>query len=259
MNRIKGMNAIITGASSGIGMACAELFASQRANLFLVARRLDRLQDLKTKLQKQYTVSVDIRKLDVRNRDDVRAFAQELQQSSYIVDILINNAGLSSGLANLHEGDFEDWDRMIETNIKGLLNVSRCIIPLMVKSQGGHIVNLGSIAGYQVYPGGNVYNATKYATRALSQAMNIDLLGTEIRVSCISPGAVQTEFSEVRFHGDKQRAEQVYVGYTPLQAQDIAEAILFVINAPQHVNIQEMIIMPTAQRSVNHWHRETNR
>ncbi len=255
MNRIGGKLILITGASSGIGRACAEKCAASGANLVLAARRLERLEALKKELAERHGVSIHLRRLDVRDRGEVEKFSRELQDQALSPDILINNAGLSAGLEPLQEGNFEDWDRMIDTNIKGLLNVSRFILPMMVARNSGHVVNVGSIAGYQVYPGGNVYNATKYAVRALTEAMNVDLLGTNVRVSCVSPGAVQTEFSEVRFHGDRERAAKVYRGYTPLSAEDIAEAVLFMINAPAHVNILDMVILPTAQRNVYCWHR----
>lgn len=255
MNRIEGKNVVITGASSGIGRACAVLFASYDVNLILIARRIDQLKALKEELEAKRSVSVVERALDVRDRNAIEKFADELKSLSLRPDILINNAGLSAGLDKIHEGNFEDWDRMIDTNIKGLLNVSRCLIPMMVEHNSGHVVNIGSIAGYQVYPRGNVYNATKFAVRALTEGMNADLLGTRIRVSSVSPGAVHTEFSQVRFHGDKQRADAVYQGYTALCAEDIAEAVLFVVNAPDHVNVQEIVIMPTAQRNVYCWDR----
>ncbi len=256
MNRIKGKQVVVTGASSGIGRACAEKCASAGADVVLVARRLERLEALRAALEKEHGVSVHVRQLDVRDRVEVEKFSEELVSLSLQPDILINNAGLSSGLDKLQEGDFEDWDRMIDTNIRGLLNVSRFLIPMMVARNSGHIVNVGSVAGHQVYPGGNVYNATKFAVRALTEAMNVDLLGTKVRVSSVSPGAVQTEFSDVRFHGDKRRAEKVYKGYLPLTAEDIAEAVFFMVNAPEHVNILEMVVLPTAQRNVYCWHRE---
>lgn len=256
MNRIKGKNVIVTGASSGIGQACAERCAAAGAHLVLAARRLDRLETLKKDLEKRHGVSVFIRRLDVRDRAAVERFSGELEALSIHPDILINNAGLASGLDRLQEGDFEDWDRMIDTNIKGLLNVSRFLIPRMAARNSGHVVNVGSLAGHQVYPRGNVYNATKFAVRALTEGMSVDLLGTNVRVSCVSPGAAQTEFSEVRFHGDRERAGKVYEGYAPLTAEDIAEAVFFIINAPEHVNILEMVVLPTAQRNVYCWHRE---
>jgi serine 3-dehydrogenase len=256
MDVIRGKTALVTGASSGIGRACAEMLASEGARLVLVARRLERLEELRAKIGAVNGHEALIRHLDVRDRDDVLKFSGELKGLGISPDILINNAGLSSGLDKLHEGDFEDWDKMIDTNVKGLLNVSRAMIPLMVERGSGHIVNIGSVAGHQVYPGGNVYNATKFAVRALTEGMSIDLLGTRVRVSCVSPGAVQTEFSEVRFHGDRDRAEKVYKGYKPLGAEDIAEAIRYVLKTPEHVNILELVILPTAQRNVYCWDRE---
>jgi serine 3-dehydrogenase len=255
MDRIKGKTAVVTGASSGIGRACAEAFADRGVNLVLAARRLEMIDELREKLSGR-GISVRIRRLDVREREDVLKFATELKSDGICPDILINNAGLSAGLDKLHEGDFDDWDRMIDTNVKGLLNVSRGLIPLMVERNAGHIVNIGSLAGHQVYPGGNVYNATKFAVRALTEGMSIDLLGTKVRVSCVSPGAVHTEFSEVRFHGDRKRAEKVYQGYEPLTAADVADAILYVVNTPEHVNILELLMLPTAQRNVYCWHKE---
>lgn len=255
MDRIKGKTVLITGASSGIGLACAEAFAQRDASLVLAARRLERLEELRGKLSRR-SISVRIRRLDVRDRDDVLEFAAELKKDGICPDILVNNAGLSAGLDKLHEGDFEDWDRMIDTNVKGLLNVSRAVIPMMVERNAGHVVNIGSMAGRQVYPGGNVYNATKFAVRALTEGMSVDLLGTKVRVSCVSPGAVHTEFSEVRFHGDRERAAKVYQGYEPLTAADVADAVLYVTNAPERVNVLELLILPTAQRNVYCWQKE---
>ncbi len=255
MDRIKGKTVLITGASSGIGLACAEAFAQRDASLVLAARRLERLEELRGKLSRR-NISVRIRRLDVRDRDDVLEFAAELKKDGICPDILVNNAGLSAGLDKLHEGDFEDWDRMIDTNVKGLLNVSRAVIPMMVERNAGHVVNIGSMAGRQVYPGGNVYNATKFAVRALTEGMSVDLLGTKVRVSCVSPGAVHTEFSEVRFHGDRERAVKVYQGYEPLTAADVADAVLYVTNAPERVNVLELLILPTAQRNVYCWQKE---
>lgn len=250
INRIQGKNIIITGASSGIGQACAVKCAAYKANLILAARRLDRLITLKKELEGDNGISVSVHRLDVCSRTDVENFSEEIKAGGFHPDVLINNAGLAVGLDKLHEGKAEDWERMIETNIKGLLYVSQAIIPIMVSRNRGHIVNVGSIAGYQVYPAGNVYNATKFAVRALSEGMNIDLMGTDIRVSCINPGAVNTEFSEVRFHGDRQKADKVYNGYMPLTADDIADAILYIMNTPEHVNVQNLTVTPTAQRNV---------
>ena len=254
MNRINGKTVLVTGASAGIGEACARKFAEQGARLILAARRLDRLEALASSLQKEHGVGVSCHELDVRERDSVKAFAAALEGSD--IDILINNAGLASGLAKLHEGDYDDWDRMIDTNVKGLLNVSREIIPRMVARDSGHIINIGSIAGHIVYPQGNVYNATKFAVKALSEGMNIDLVGTNVRVSSVDPGMADTEFSLVRFRGDADRAKTVYKGFDPLTGDDIAEAVVFVANAPQHVSIVDLVILPTAQRSPYVLHRD---
>lgn len=249
MNRIQRKLALITGASSGIGEACARLFAANGVHLVLVARRADRLQRLKEALESENDVQVLTSATDVRNRKAVLTLCEELEAKEMVPDILVNNAGLSRGLCKIFEGRHEDWDEMIDTNVKGLLNVSRAIVPMMVTRNRGHIVNIGSIAGRVVYPGGNVYNATKFAVRALNEAMSIDLVGTMVRVSSIDPGATETEFSEVRFRGDKQRAKAVYEGFEPLRADDIADAVLYIVNTPPHVNVAELVIMPTAQRS----------
>lgn len=249
-NRIQGKRILITGASAGIGQACAARFAAAGADLVLVARRYERLQELKSVLAEKNRVQIDCFPLDVRERQKVKDFVASLQENGLLPQILINNAGLAAGLSYLQEGNCEDWDRMIDTNIKGLLNVSRFLAPLMIAAGTGHIVNVGSLAGYQVYPKGNVYNATKFAVRALSEGMNIDFSGTGIRVSMVSPGAVWTEFSEVRFHGDRDAAAKVYAGYQPLSADDVAEAVFFIINAPAHVNVQNILLTPMAQRNV---------
>lgn len=231
INRLQGKTAFITGASSGIGYACAENLAALGVHLILVARRLSRLEQLQKKIKKHYPhLLVQIKKLDVCNRRAVLHYVKTLIRQHCIPDIVINNAGLAAGLAPLQEGDFTDWDRMIDTNVKGLLNISRALIPLMIKRRRGHIINLGSIAGHEVYPRGNVYNATKFAVRALTEGMNIDLVTTPIKVSSIDPGMVETEFSLVRFHGDKKRAAKVYQALVPLGAQDIAEAVVFMLN-----------------------------
>jgi 3-hydroxy acid dehydrogenase/malonic semialdehyde reductase len=249
MNRIDDKWVLITGASAGIGEACAKRFAAEGANLILLARRLDRLQRLEETLSKEGGKAVYAYQVDVRDRNAVAEFAKGLEQKGTIPDVLVNNAGLSRGLNKFFEGRHEDWDEMIDTNVKGLLNVTKAIAPMFVARNSGHIVNIGSVAGHMVYPGGNVYNATKFAVRALSEAMAIDLVGTRIRVSSIDPGATETEFSEVRFHGDKQRAKAVYEGFQPLVADDIADAVLYVVNAPEHVNVAKMIILPTDQRN----------
>ncbi len=256
MNRVKGKTVLITGASSGIGLSCANIFASQGAKLVLLARREKRLEKVKKKLEEDYKVEVRIFQVDVCNREDVINWSEKLEKEGIEPDVLINNAGLASGLSKLHEGDFADWDRMIDTNLKGFLNISRVILPKMVEKNSGHVVNIGSIAGHMVYPAGNVYCATKFAVRALNEAMNIDLYGTNVKVSSIDPGAVETEFSRVRFKGDLKRAEKVYEGFTPLKAEDIADAVFYVVNTPEHVNIQDLVIMPTAQRNPYLLYRE---
>ncbi|HUL02968.1 MAG TPA: SDR family NAD(P)-dependent oxidoreductase [Gemmatimonadales bacterium] len=260
MTRIAGTLALITGASSGIGAACARRFAAQGARLVLWARRVDRLETLAAELRKAHGTEVGIAEVDVRDREAVLEAGRALVESGGgrggkgdaggVPDILLNNAGLASGLSKLQEGDFEDWDKMIDTNIKGVLNVSRSLLPHMVTRGTGHVVNIGSTAGHMVYPGGNVYNATKYALRALNEGMNLDVAGTAIRVSSVDPGFVETEFSEVRFHGDKAQAKAVYRGFTPLSADDVADAIAYVVNLPPHVNILDLVMMPTAQRNI---------
>lgn len=249
--KMKGKTVLVSGASSGIGEASARIYAKNGANLILTARRKDRLENLKNELGKEYKINADIFVFDVRDKAAVFDFAKKLEEMNLIPDIFLNNAGLAKGMDPIYAGDTDDWDTMIDTNIKGFLYMARSVIPLMVKKNTGHIVNLGSIAGHQVYPQGNVYNATKFAVRALTQATNIDLLKTNIRVSVIEPGAVETEFSDVRFDGDKSKADNVYKGYKPLSAEDIAEIIYFMTSLPEHINIQNLLVTPTAQRSVN--------
>jgi len=250
MTRIKGKLILVTGASSGIGEACARRFAGEGANLVLWARRADRLERVAAELGAAHRVSLSVAVVDVRDRAAVNRAADALVRADRVPDVLINNAGLASGMAKIQDGDPDDWDRMIDTNVKGLLNVTRAILPHMLTRRRGHIVNLGSTAGHMTYPMGNVYNATKFGVRALTEGMNLDVQGTPIRVSAVDPGFVETEFSEVRFHGDKERAKAVYQGFTPLSADDVADAIAYVVNLPEHVNILDLVIMPTAQRNV---------
>lgn len=238
---------LITGASAGIGKACAETFAREGSHLILAARRREKLESLAKELAEQYGIRTLTLELDVRQRESVNQIFAELPAEWAEIDILINNAGLSRGLDKLQEGYYLDWDEMIDTNIKGLLWVSRAIMPGMVQRDRGQVINIGSIAGRQVYGGGNVYCATKYAVRALSQGMRIDLLGTNVRCSTVDPGMVETEFSEVRFRGDTERAEPVYKNFPPLKADDIAETVLFCASRPPHVNIQEVLVMPQDQ------------
>jgi NADP-dependent 3-hydroxy acid dehydrogenase YdfG len=251
-NTLKNMTktVFITGASSGIGQACAEVLAKEGYNLLLCARRLNRLDILKDKLNSIYPhIKIHTFELDVRDSEQVQNQINGLPEEWKTIHVLINNAGLSQGLDPIQDGDIGDWDRMIDTNVKGLLYVSKAVIPLLDTANGAHIVNLGSIAGKEVYPNGNVYCASKHAVDALTKAMRIDLLSKGIKVTSIDPGMVETEFSEVRFHGDKERAKSVYAGVQPLTGTDIAETILFVITRPAHVNINDLLIMPTAQAS----------
>jgi 3-hydroxy acid dehydrogenase / malonic semialdehyde reductase len=240
----------ITGASSGIGESCARAFADLGARVLLCARRLDRVQALAAELITKHGANAAFAfQLDVRNQPAVEKAVRELPPEWQEIEVLVNNAGLSRGLDKVHEGLLRDWEEMIDTNIKGLLYISRAVMPGMVQRDNGHIINIGSLAGVEVYPGGNVYCATKHAVRALSTGMRMDLLGTAIRVTNIQPGMVETEFSAVRFHGDQNRADRVYENLQPLSPEDIAEIIVFAATRPPHVDIAEMTIMPTAQAS----------
>lgn len=247
---MKGSLALITGASAGIGAATARRFAAVGANLVLWARREDRLIQLASDLHEAHRVDVHTACVDVRDRAGVNSAAAQLIRDIGTPDLLLNNAGLASGLSFLQDGDHEDWDRMIDTNLKGLLYVTRAILPAMVQRGTGHVINIGSTAGHQVYPKGNVYNATKFGVKALTEGMNLDVAGTGIRVSSVDPGFVETEFSVVRFHGDAERAEGVYQGFTPLSGDDVADVVLFVATRPAHVNLHDVVLLPTAQRNV---------
>jgi NADP-dependent 3-hydroxy acid dehydrogenase YdfG len=239
--------ALITGATSGIGEACANVFARERYDLILTGRRIDRLEKLAAHLKEEYNVNVTLLQFDVRDRDEVVKQLAALPDECKKVNVLINNAGLSQGLEPFQQGSFDDWDTMIDTNVKGLLYVSKVVSNWMITNGFGHIINIGSIAGKDVYANGNVYCASKFAVDALNKGMRIDLLPYGIKVTAIHPGAVETEFSEVRFKGDKARAKKVYEGFDPLLAEDIAETIWFAASRPAHVNINEMTVMPTAQ------------
>ncbi len=256
MAKIKDKVVFITGASSGIGMACARQFAEEGVNLLLCARRLDLLNQLAMQLQHEYSVDVHTFALDVRQRVHVSETIKQLPVKWKNIDILINNAGLAAGLDLIHEGNIQDWEDMIDTNIKGLLYVTREVLPQMVARNSGHIINIGSIAGHQVYPRGAVYSATKQAVNALSNGLRMDLFGTKIRVSTVDPGAVETNFSAVRFKGDTQRAAAVYEGMEPLKPEDIADTVMYCATRPPHVNISEVIIMPTAQAAATMVYRE---
>ncbi len=249
MNRIRGKTAIVTGATAGIGEACARALAAMGVRLVLTGRRSERLQTLAREIGRAGEPEPVTATFDVRDRSAVRNFVARLEREGVAPDILVNNAGLARGLNTVQEGSHEDWDEMIDTNLKGLLNMMRAILPGMVERDSGHVVNLGSIAGYVVYPQGAVYCATKFGVRAISQGANIDLLGTRVRMSSVDPGMVETEFSLVRFRGDEERARTVYEGVDPLKAEDIADAVCYVLNTPPHVNVQQMLIMPTVQRS----------
>lgn len=240
---------LITGASAGIGKATALHLAKHNdCNLILFARRMERLLNLKKIIESiNINCSVYCVQVDVRNSEDVKNCFLNLPQQWQSIDILINNAGLSQGLDAIQDGLIEDWDRMIDTNIKGLLYVTKACLPYLRKSKEAQIINIGSIAGKEVYPKGNVYNATKHAVDALNKAMRIDLIKENIKVTAIHPGMVETEFSEVRFKGDTERAKKVYQDFQPLMPEDIANIINFIINLPKHVNINDLLVMPLAQ------------
>ncbi len=255
MGLLKKKTAIITGASAGIGRACAVAFAREGASLILTARRTDRLERLSASLKRRHGTRALVLALDVRDRKAVEEAVQALGRPWSGIDILVNNAGLSRGLDPLHRGATNDWEEMIDTNLKGLLYVTRAVLPGMVRRKRGHVVNLGSVAGHEVYPGGNVYCATKHAVDAVTKGLLMDLVDTPIRVSTVDPGLVETEFSVVRFHGDRERAKAPYQGVKPLKGRDVAEAILFCVTRPPHVNVHEVRIMPTAQASTLIVHR----
>lgn len=254
MQRLSNKIALITGASSGIGTACAYALAEQGAKVILSARRIDRLEQLAQDIQHKFQLDCYILPLDVSDKNQVSTQLAALPSEWRAIDLLINNAGLALDTEPLHTGIVDHWDTMIDTNVKGLLYVSRAIIPGMLERNSGHVVNIGSIAGHECYPNGNVYAATKYAVRALSKSMRLDLLGSPLRVTEIAPGAVETEFSEVRWK-DKQRAKAFYQDFEPLLAEDIADAVLYCVTRPQRVDIESMVVMPTVQASANHLHR----
>ena len=239
--------AIITGASSGIGMATAIVLARNGINLILCGRRQDRLDGLKSELDS--FCNIHTLNFDVRDKKEVFSKIESIPDAFSTIDILINNAGNAHGLDSIQDGNLEDWEAMIDINVKGLLYVSKAILPKMLQKESGHIINIGSTAGKEVYPRGNVYCASKYAVDAINQGMRIDLNGKGIKVGAINPGMVATEFSEVRFKGDSQKATKVYQGVTPLQAQDIAEIIWFTVTRPAHVNIADLTVMALDQAS----------
>lgn len=256
MKNFKNKIVLITGASSGIGEACAEIFAQQGAKLILCARRKERIENLAIRFFKKYATKCYLMNLDIRNRKAVQANITNLPKNWQAIEVLINNAGLAAGLDKIQAADLDDWDCMIDTNIKGLLYMSHAVLPNMVKRNRGHIINIGSIAGHEVYTNGGVYCSTKHAVFALTKGLKLDLLGTKIRVSSVDPGMVETEFSEVRFKGDKERAKKVYTGLKPLSASDVADAVYYCASCPEHVNILEVIVLPTAQSAATAVHRQ---
>jgi 3-hydroxy acid dehydrogenase / malonic semialdehyde reductase len=255
---LHGKVAFITGASSGIGAACAEGFARAGARLLLAARRNDRLQEMVSDLRSAGAEDVHTVALDVRDKSQVQTVVDGLPSSWQAIDILINNAGLSRGLEKVYEGKIDDWEEMIDTNVKGLLYVTRAVVPGMVQRGAGHVVNLGSTAGHMTYPNGAVYCATKAAENRVSEGLREDLLGTPVRVTTVDPGMVETEFSKVRFHGDEGRAAKVYQGLTPLQPEDIADAILWAVTRPAHVNIAQVLLTSVDQANSLLFNRRTS-
>jgi 3-hydroxy acid dehydrogenase/malonic semialdehyde reductase len=256
LNPLKDRIVLVTGASAGIGEAVAVAFAEQGARLILAARRVERLKTLAASLKDRFDTPSYLLRLDVTQASDVAQAIASLPKEWKNMDVLVNNAGLGRGLDKLHEGQIKDWEEMIDTNIKGLLYVSRAVIPGMVERRSGHIINMGSAAGHEVYPGGNVYCATKYAVAALTKGMQLELVDTPIRVTTIDPGLVETEFSLIRFHGDTERAKKPYENIQPLTGRDIAEIVVFAATRPAHVNINEVIVMATHQASTMVIHRE---
>lgn len=244
---LQGKTVCITGASDGIGAACAREFAAHGARLLLCSRTLGNVQRLADELTSQYGISTHAFALDVRQRQQVSDALEKLPPQWHAIDILINNAGLALGLEAFQEGDLDDWDQMIDTNVKGLLYVTRKIVPGMIERGSGHIINIGSLAGRYAYPGAAVYCATKAAVRTLTDGLRMDLVDTPLRVTDLQPGMTETNFSKVRFHGDEERAGQVYRDIDPLQASDVAETALFIATRPPHVQIQEVLITCTSQ------------
>lgn len=251
MNKI----ALITGATSGIGKATALLLAENNFDLIITGRRIDKLVALTKEIKEKCKIEVLPLSFDVRDYTEVTKYLGNLPTAWKSIDVLVNNAGLAVGTSSIDKGELDDWNRMIDTNIKGLLHVSKVIMPLMIARKKGHILNIASIAGKEVYLNGNVYCATKHAVDALSQAMRIDLLPHNIKVTNIAPGMIDTEFSVVRYKGDQQKADEVYKNMEPLVAPDIAEIILFAIQRPAHVTLNDIVIMPTAQANTSHLKR----
>ena len=256
MSTLRGRWALVTGATSGFGEAIAHALARAGASVAITGRREHRLANVAEEIRSRHQVSVSPLVFDVRDRAAVsHALSREEKLLSHL-EVVVNNAGLALALDPVSTGDPDDWDQMIDTNVKGLLYMTRAVVPHMVARNSGHVINIGSIAGHWTYPKGAVYNATKAGVRSITEGLNMDLLGTSVRVSSVDPGMAETEFSDVRFDGDGGRAKDVYKGVKPLSAEDVADVILYVANLPEHVNILDVVMMPTAQRSATLVHRE---
>lgn len=247
---------LVTGATSGIGEATAHLFAENGWNVIVTGRRLSRLESLKEEIFEKCNNEITILNFDVRNRGEVEEALNSLDIDSNPIDVLVNNAGLSLGLEDFNEASVDEWEQMIDTNVKGLLYVSRLISNYMIKRQSGHIINIGSVAGYNVYPKGHVYCASKFAVRAITEGMREDLAQHKVKVSSLNPGMVDTEFSIVRFRGNEDKAEQVYKGFEPLHSRDVADTLFYMANLPEHVNLAEVLILPKAQSNAYFTHKE---
>ena len=256
MKKLEGKITLITGATSGIGEACAIELAKEGAKIILTGRRSNLLEKLEEKIKSEIGVDVLSIKLNVKSSVEVEQTFIALPEEWKNIDILVNNAGLAKGMNKLFEDDIENWEEMIDTNVKGLLYVTRAIVPSMVERESGHVINIGSTAGHEAYPKGHVYCATKHAVAAITKGLRMDLVDKNIRVSTVDPGAVETNFSNVRFSGDTQKAKNVYKGLTPLVAEDVAEAVAFCATRPPHANIAEIIMMPTQQASALIFHRK---
>lgn len=256
MSSLQNKIVFITGASSGIGKACAHAFAYEGSNLIISARRFEKVEELANEIREKYDVKVFSLKIDVTNRSMVEAAVNGLPDEWKNIDVLINNAGKGLGLEKMYEDNPDSWDEMIDTNIKGALYVIKSIVPGMVERKSGHVINLGSIAGHEAYPKGGVYCATKHALDAITKSLRMDVIDKNVKVSTIDPGMVETNFGEIRFYGDKEKAASVYKGVKPLVAEDIAETIIFLASRPAHVNINELIIMPHVQANPFVCHRE---
>lgn len=256
MNSLKDKIIFITGATAGIGKATAKAFANEGSKVILTARRMEVLKEVESEIKKEFGTEVFTAQMDVKNIEDVKNVIDSLPEEWKGIDILVNNAGLAKGFSHIYEDEPANWDDMIDTNLKGALNVIRRIVPGMIERGGGHIINLGSTAGHMSYANGGVYCATKFGIRAISDALRIELLDKNVRVSSVDPGAVETEFSNTRFNGDKERAKKVYEGMTPLSGDDVAEAIVFCASRPKHANINELILAASVQANSFFIHRK---